>query len=161
MGMYREQVCFLCPYTQSEFRSKSFAAFKQANGINYAQFLGLPKLVPSQKATAIKADFKEKLAIVLPTENWFTECTATSTGEAKSTFKSGSEEAYKTNTIVEVRVAGGMANQPPIIKVLDQKVNNRGSNDAKCTVHNYFVRYRTVHTYRTYRTVLGFLSWRS
>ena len=84
-------------------------------------------MVPSQKDTAIKADFKEKLAIVLPTENWFTECTATSTGEAKSTFKSGSEEAYKTNTIVEVRVAGGMANQPPIIKVLDQKVNNRGS----------------------------------
>ena len=27
IGMYRDQVCFMCPYTKSEFRSKSFAAF--------------------------------------------------------------------------------------------------------------------------------------
>jgi len=52
-GMYRDQVVWLCPYTRSTFRSKSFAAFELRHNMNYAQFWGLPEMPTTRKALAI------------------------------------------------------------------------------------------------------------
>ena len=40
-GMYREQVIWKCPFTGSEFRSKSFSAMELSNSMNYLQFLNI------------------------------------------------------------------------------------------------------------------------
>ena len=66
IGMYREQVIFRCPYSKSTFRSKSFAAFRLREGINFAQFLGLPELESTQSSAAIPADFNEVITVQLP-----------------------------------------------------------------------------------------------
>ena len=52
-GMYREQVIFECPHTKAEFRSKSFAAFRLQDGLNYLQFLGLPEVETARSRVAI------------------------------------------------------------------------------------------------------------
>ena len=63
----------MCPYKQSTFASKSFAAFKLVLGMNYAQWLGLSALKPTNKSAAIPIDFKEKLVIQLPSDDWYAE----------------------------------------------------------------------------------------
>jgi site-specific DNA-cytosine methylase len=64
-GMYRDQVIWLCPYTRSTFRSKSFAAFELRHNMNYAQFLGLPQTSTARKALAIPSDATETVDVHL------------------------------------------------------------------------------------------------
>ena len=40
-GMRREHPIWMCPFTKSMFRSKSFTAFALKDGMNYGQFLGI------------------------------------------------------------------------------------------------------------------------
>ena len=63
--MYRDQVCFMCPYTKSEFRSKSFVAFCLRDGSSYAHFLRLKALASSRASAAIPDDFNYKVDITL------------------------------------------------------------------------------------------------
>jgi len=69
IGMYREQVIFMCPHVLSEFRSKSFAAFKLKDGLNYLQFLGLPEVPTARGRVTVPSDFTEKVVIQLPQHN--------------------------------------------------------------------------------------------
>lgn len=122
-GMYREQVIFMCPYINSEFRSKSFSAFKLKQGVNYAQFLGLPELKTSQKGAAIPADFNEKLVIQLPSADWSKE-------KACKEVEGDCVAASKTTTqgtVIEVKVAGDGALQAPIIKYSEPRQGLGGS----------------------------------
>ena len=64
--MYREAVKFWIPHTNGIRQTKSFTAYKLRSGLNYAQFLGLPKIKTTQKSTSIADDFTEKVVIQLP-----------------------------------------------------------------------------------------------
>ena len=64
-GMYREQVVWLCPFTKSTFRSKSFTAFELKDRMNYADFLGLPAMTSSRKSMDMQGDEREKVTIKL------------------------------------------------------------------------------------------------
>ena len=64
-GMYREQVFFICPFTSVPRRSKSYTAMLLPEGVNYAQYLKLPRLKSSAKSMAIPIDFSDKHLIRL------------------------------------------------------------------------------------------------
>lgn len=64
-GMYREQVVWRCPFTKSTFRSKSFTAFDLQQGMNYAQFLGLPEMESTRKSLALPSDCRDKVDVQL------------------------------------------------------------------------------------------------
>lgn len=64
-GMYREQVVWRCPFTKSTFRSKSFTAFDLHDGMNYAQFLGLPKMESTRKSLALPSDCGDHIDVQL------------------------------------------------------------------------------------------------
>ena len=101
IGMYRDQVCFMCPYTKSEFRSKSFAAFCLRDGLNYAQFLGLKALASSRASAAIPDDFNHKMQPCAP---------------------------QVKDAIVEVKNAGdSIAHKVPVVKSVDGRVDLGGS----------------------------------
>ena len=68
-GMYREQVIWRCPFTKSTFRSKSFTAFDLQQGMNYAQFLGLPEMESTRKSLALPSDRKDKVDVQLVPAN--------------------------------------------------------------------------------------------
>ena len=65
-GMYREQVIFECPHTKAEFRSKSFAAFRLQDGLNYLQFLGLPEVETARSRVAIPILPRGTVVVKLP-----------------------------------------------------------------------------------------------
>jgi site-specific DNA-cytosine methylase len=65
MGMYREQVVWMCPFTRSTFRCKSFTAFDLKDGMNYAQFLGLPEMESTRKALSIPGDDRVSIDVHL------------------------------------------------------------------------------------------------
>jgi len=65
-GMTRETVKFVCPFTQDEFQSKSFTAYKLRQGINYAQFLGLKSIGTTQRHAASSDDVDERVVLQLP-----------------------------------------------------------------------------------------------
>ena len=116
-AMLRDQVIWMCPYKHTEFASKSFAAFKLKMGMNFATFLGLPKIKPSRKATAIPVDFTEKLMVILPSDDWYKQYL-----ERPS---SDTEVAHKpTELILEMKVAGHMVDQPPILRVVETDVKS-------------------------------------
>jgi site-specific DNA-cytosine methylase len=123
--MYMEQVVFMCPYKASTFRSKSFAAFKLTLGMNYAQWLGLGVLKPANKATAIPVDFKESLIVQLPSDDWYARHQAIQ-GE-------GAAEVAYPKSVVELKVAGALADQPPVIRILDPNCELGGSVQLKRT----------------------------
>jgi hypothetical protein len=120
IGMYREQVIFECPYQHSQFRSKSFAAFELQLGMNYAQWLGLGKLKPSNKATAIPVDFKEKIVVQLPSDDWYAK-------HRKAPGEGVAEAAQKPKSITEMKVAGALAECVPVLKVIDPDCDLGGS----------------------------------
>ena len=107
IGMYRDQVCFMCPYTKSEFRSKSFAAFCLRDGLNYAQFLGLKALASSRASAAIPDDYNHKVDITLREVQ-------TCAPQVK-------------DAIVEVKTAGDLAHKVPVVKSVDGRVDLGGS----------------------------------
>lgn len=55
-GMFRETVVFFCPYTNAEFRSKSYVSYRLRDGMNYATFLGLPPIESTRKAMMLPED---------------------------------------------------------------------------------------------------------
>ena len=118
--MYRDQVVFECPYKHSTFNSKSFAAFKLVLGMNYAKWLGLGELKPSNKATAIPIDFKENLVIELPSDDWYSRIQ-----EARHEVLA--PEVAVPKTIVEMKLAGAMAENPPIVRVVEPTENSEGT----------------------------------
>ena len=63
-GMLRESVQFVCPFTKSTFRSKSFNAYKLQSGMNYAQFLGLKSLLSTKKALMLPEDKLHDVKII-------------------------------------------------------------------------------------------------
>jgi site-specific DNA-cytosine methylase len=69
-GHYRDQTNFRCPFTGSEFRSKSFTVVEMPVNTNYIQFLQLEETQQqkalTKKSMAIKGDYTEKVDIVLP-----------------------------------------------------------------------------------------------
>ena len=67
--MNREQVIFMCPYILSDFRSKSFAAFRLKDGLNYLQFLNLPEVKTARGRLNIPTEFKEIVVVQLPAHN--------------------------------------------------------------------------------------------
>ena len=123
INMYREQVNFMCPYTHSNFRSKSFAAMKLQDGINYAKFLALPELESSRKAASIPADFNEKVVIQLPHADWFAE------HQAKNRDSDANEAAH-LGPVKEVVMAGAGDLQPPSITVRSSDIKLGGSVDV-------------------------------
>ena len=100
IGMYRDQVIFMCPHVQSEFRSKSFAAFRLKDGLNYLQFLGLPEVETSRRSLAIPADFKEKVVVQL------TDCNNNKTKK-------------RERPITSVILGGNMTLNPPVIEITE------------------------------------------
>jgi hypothetical protein len=66
IGMYREIVEFWSPHTNATRLSKSYTAFKLRPGMNFAQFLALPKMPTTQRSAAIPSDFYETVVIQLP-----------------------------------------------------------------------------------------------
>ena len=105
--MYKEQVIFTCPHIHSTFRSKSFAAFKLQDGLNYMQYLNLPVVTTSRRSCDIPVDRFEKTVIMLPKMN-----------EGKRS---------KVSPVTEVKLTGEMATQPPIIKIVEDTSNLGGS----------------------------------
>ena len=97
-AMQREQVVFECPYTQSEFKTKSYCSFDLKDGINFAQFLKLPKLETTRKGAAIPADYKETVVVELPSADWLAK-------------------APDAPTVNEVKAVGDMADRPPTVKI--------------------------------------------
>ena len=98
VGMEREQVIFMCPYALSTFRSKSFAAFRLKDGLNYLQFLHLPEVETARGRVNIPADFKENVKVHLPAHN--------------------SEPAKKAERpITEVVLSGEFDLNPPVVSV--------------------------------------------
>ena len=107
IGMYRESCIFWCPYTKVTFRSKSFAAFRLREGLNFATFLGLPELASSRASTAIPQDFKQQVTVHL-TE---VQTCAPQVAEA----------------IAEVKTAGDLAHNVPVVSVVDCHADLGGS----------------------------------
>ena len=66
IGMYREQVIFWSPFSKSEFRSKSFTAYKLQHGMNYMHFLNLPVQLGSQGKDAMAVTMEDHVSIMLP-----------------------------------------------------------------------------------------------
>ena len=95
-AMYREQVIFICPYSQTEFRSKSFAAFRLQDGLNYLQFLGLPEVETARGRVAIPVETTGTLVIKLPKHK-----------ELKVAAKPA---------VIGVEVKGSMQDNPPDIE---------------------------------------------
>ena len=107
IGMYMEQCIFYCPYTKSNFRSKSFAAFRLREGLNFATFLGLPELVSSRASCAIPEDFNQQVTVTL--------------SEVQTCAKD------KVDAVEEVKTAGELAQNVPMVKVVDCHDESRGS----------------------------------
>ena len=105
--MYREQATFLCPHTRSTFRSKSWAAFKLRDGLNYMQYLNLPVVTTSRRSCDISTDKMDHTVITLPKMN-----------EVK-------REAV--SPVVQMKVAGDMADAPPVIQIVKNTSNLGGS----------------------------------
>ena len=122
IGMYREQVVFYCPYQHSTFTSKSFAAFQLQLGMNYAQWLGLGPLKPSNKSATIPIDFTEKIVIQLPSDDWYAEYQSDQGAKAEA-----AEAGLKPKSVVALKVAGSLADTVPVIKVIEPKSNLGGS----------------------------------
>lgn len=137
--MYREQVVWMCPYRQSTFASKSFAAFKLVLGMNYAQWLGLEALEPTNKAAAIPIDFKEKLVVQLPSDDWHAvqrqaEAQEALVGDQQAVAQGAcAEKLAPPKSIVEMKVAGSMAGQPPTIRVVEPNCELGGSVQLEFT----------------------------
>ena len=93
-GMYREQVIFQCPHTKAEFRSKSFAAFRLQDGLNYLQFLGLPEQDTARSKVAIPVHPQGTIVVTLPEHDKIHKITPV-TG------------------VVDVDITGEMADNPP------------------------------------------------
>lgn len=66
MEMYREAVKFWVPITNGIRQTKSFTAYKLRDGLNYAQFWGLPAIETTQRSTTIPDDFREQIVVQLP-----------------------------------------------------------------------------------------------
>jgi hypothetical protein len=66
IGMYRERVIFWSPFSKSEFRSKSFTAYKLQHGMNYMHFLNLPVQMGSQGKDAMAVTMEDHVSIMLP-----------------------------------------------------------------------------------------------
>ena len=64
-GMYKEQPIWLCPFTKSTFRSKSFAAFDLKDGMNYGQFLGIEEMPSIRKRLRIREDKNDVVTVQL------------------------------------------------------------------------------------------------
>jgi len=106
-AMYREQVIFMCPHTLAEFRSKSFAAFRLKDGLNYFQFLNLPEVQTARGRVAVHTDFREKVTVQLPEYN-----------------KNPKRQAVRP--ITEVVLCGDSALNPPMVTVTEQPAGELG-----------------------------------
>ena len=51
---------WLCPYTDSRFRSRTYTAYTLRDGLNSWQFLGLPSPVPHKQARTLRNDAEEE-----------------------------------------------------------------------------------------------------
>jgi len=109
VAMYREQVVFMCPHTLAEFRSKSFAAFRLKDGLNYLQFLNLPEVKTSRGRVAVHTDFNEKIVVQLPEHN-----------------KDRKRKAVKP--ITEVVLSGDSALNPPTVIVTEMPAGELGGS---------------------------------
>ena len=109
VGMYREQVIFRCPYSKSTFRSKSFAAFRLREGLNFAQFLGLPALKSTQCSAAIPSDFNQVVTVELPA------------------MAEQAEAGVADAVVAEVRAAGELATAVPVVTVEPGQLELGGS----------------------------------
>ena len=47
---------WLCPFSSSRFKSRSFSAFKLKSGLNWSQFLGLGDIAPSAQSRMLPQD---------------------------------------------------------------------------------------------------------
>ena len=63
--MYREQVFFISPFNDATWRSKSYTGMRMPDGINYAQFLKLPKLESSARSVRIPVEMNDEHIIHL------------------------------------------------------------------------------------------------
>ena len=54
---------WLCPFTNSKYKSRSFTAFKLRSGLNYSQFLGLGDIAPSAVSRMLPQDEHEPYTI--------------------------------------------------------------------------------------------------
>jgi hypothetical protein len=76
-GHYREQTMWRCPYTGSEWRSKSFTVMDTPDETNYIQFLQIDfsdqQKALTKKAMALPSDRKEMIDIILPTPRKVTD----------------------------------------------------------------------------------------
>jgi hypothetical protein len=88
-------------------------------GMNYAQWLRLGVLKPSNKAADIPVDFTEQIVVQLPSDDWYAKHCAD--------LGANAEAALKPKSVVEMKVAGLMADCVPIIKVIDPKCDLGGS----------------------------------
>ena len=65
MGMYREQVWFMCPFSKSRFKSKSYSAYRLKEGMNWSQFLGLGPIANTKKAMALPEDSEPPMGTLI------------------------------------------------------------------------------------------------
>jgi site-specific DNA-cytosine methylase len=112
-GMYREQVMFMCPYVLSEFRSKSFAAFRLKDGLNYLQFLNLAEVRTARGRLSIPTDFKEIVDVQLTAHN-------------------SDPERPVVKPITEVVLSGEFELNPPVIRV-SKKVSGELGGEVRVT----------------------------
>jgi hypothetical protein len=87
--------------------------------MNYAQWLGLGVLKPANKAAAIPVGFKGTLIVQLPSDDWYAKHQADQGG--------GVAEVAYPKSVVELKVAGALADQPPVIRVVEPKCDLGGS----------------------------------
>ena len=113
--MYRESCIFWCPYTKVTFRSKSFAAFRLREGLNFATFLRLPELASSRASTAIPQDFKQQVTVHLTEVQ---TCTP-----------------QVDEPISEVKTAGDLAHNVPVVSAVDCHADLRGSVQVLSLIH--------------------------
>ena len=109
VAMFREQVIFICPYTGVEFRSKSYAAFRLQDGLNYLQFLGLPEVETARGRVAIPFEIEGGVVVKLPKHN--------------QGLKNQAKEP-----VLGVEVAGDMVTNPPIIHSTTETTSKLGGH---------------------------------
>jgi len=64
---HRDKVTrWMCPFTRSQFKNRSFTALTLKTGLNWSQFLGLGDIAPSAQSRMLPHDEHERWTIELP-----------------------------------------------------------------------------------------------
>ena len=66
IGQRGKTTRWLCPFTRSQFRNRTFTSFTLRSGMNWSQFLGLGDIAPSKQSRMLPQDDKESWTIELP-----------------------------------------------------------------------------------------------